>query len=79
MADDAEAFRAALPDAAGAIVEGMEFGATELDCAPNLRIVQKFGADLRNIDLEACAARRASRSDPSGGGSTARSRSTSSP
>ena len=57
MADDTDAFRAALPDAAGAIVEGMAFGAAELDCAPNLKIVQKFGADLRNIDLEACAAR----------------------
>ena len=57
MADDLDAFRAALPDAAGAIVEGMAFGAAELDCAPNLRIVQKFGADLRNIDVEACAAR----------------------
>ena len=57
MADDADAFRAALPDAEGAIVEGMAFGAAELDCAPRLKIVQKFGADLRNIDLDACAAR----------------------
>ena len=57
MADDVEAFRAALTDAEGVIVEGMAFGAAELDLAPGLRIVQKFGADLRNIDLEACAAR----------------------
>ena len=57
MADDVEALRAALPDAVGAIVEGMKFGAAELDCAPNLKIVQKFGADLRNVDVAACAAR----------------------
>ena len=56
MADDVEAFRAALADADGVIVEGMAFGAAELDLAPGLRIVQKFGTDLRNIDLAACAA-----------------------
>ena len=57
MADDAAAFRAALPGADGAIVEGMAFGAAELALAPGLKIVQKFGADLRNIDTDACAAR----------------------
>lgn len=56
MADDIEALRAALPDAEGVIVEGMAFGAAELDLAPGLKIVQKFGTDLRNIDLAACAA-----------------------
>lgn len=57
LVDDQESLRAALGDAEGLIVEGLAVGPEELDAAPKLKIVQKFGADLRNIDQEACAAR----------------------
>lgn len=57
MVDDADALHAALPDAAAAIVESLEFGAAELAAGPDVRIVQKFGIDARNIDAAACAER----------------------
>lgn len=57
MVDDQDTFRAALPDAEAVIVESLTIGADELDAAPKLKIVQKFGTDTRNIDLDACAAR----------------------
>lgn len=50
-------FRAALSEADAAVIQGLEVGAAELDRAPRLRIVQKFGTDLRNIDEAACARR----------------------
>jgi phosphoglycerate dehydrogenase-like enzyme len=46
-----------LADARGLIVESLEVGAGELAAAPNLVVVQKFGAIPRNIDAAACAAR----------------------
>ncbi len=52
-----DAFRAALPDADGAIIEDLEFGAEEIAAAPKLRIVHSFRSDIRNIDQAACAAR----------------------
>jgi phosphoglycerate dehydrogenase-like enzyme len=57
MLGDEESFRAALHEADGVIVEGFRVGREEIDAAPNLKIVQKFGTDTRNIDLEACAER----------------------
>lgn len=57
MVDDQESLRAALPEAEGLIVESLKVGPEELAAAPKLKIVQKFGADLRNIDLDACAKR----------------------
>jgi phosphoglycerate dehydrogenase-like enzyme len=48
---------AALPDAQAVVVESFPIGRAELAAAPNLRIVQKFGALLRNIDTAACAER----------------------
>jgi phosphoglycerate dehydrogenase-like enzyme len=48
---------AALPEATSVVVEALPFGQAELDLAPRLRIVQKFGTLTRNIDLAACAAR----------------------
>lgn len=55
MCADQETFRAALGDAHGIVCEGFTIGETELAAAPNLKVVQKFGTDMRNIDLEACA------------------------
>lgn len=50
-------FRAAIGDADGIICESLPVGAAELDAAPNLKVIQKFGTDTRNIDHAACAAR----------------------
>ena len=55
MVDDQKTFRAEIKDADATIVENFTIGEEELSTAPNLKIVQKFGVDLRNIDLEACA------------------------
>ena len=57
MVGDIESLRAALPNAAGAIIENLPFGRHELDIATDLKVVQKFGVDTRNIDLKACAER----------------------
>lgn len=56
MVGDQAALHAALPDADAVVVEGLKIGADELAAAPKLRMVQKFGIDTRNIDLDACAA-----------------------
>ena len=48
---------AELPSARCAVVESLTIGPAELAVAPHLRIVQKFGTVLRNIDVDACAAR----------------------
>lgn len=55
MVADQDAFRAALGDANGIVCEGFTIGEEELAAAPELKVVQKFGTDMRNIDLEACA------------------------
>lgn len=55
MYGDQAAFRAALDDADGIVCEGFTIGEAELAAAPKLKVVQKFGTDMRNIDLEACA------------------------
>lgn len=47
----------ALADATSVVVESLTIGPAELDAAPRLRMVQKFGTVTRNIDLAACAAR----------------------
>lgn len=57
MVGDQDEFRAAIGDADGIICETLTVGEAELDAAPKLKVVQKFGTDTRNIDLEACAAR----------------------
>jgi phosphoglycerate dehydrogenase-like enzyme len=49
--------RAALPDATAAMVESLEFGREEVERAPAIRAVQKYGTITRNIDLAACEAR----------------------
>ena len=57
MVGDGEEFRAELGDADGVICESLEIGPAELDAAPKLKVIQKFGTDTRNIDLDACAVR----------------------
>ena len=44
-----------LADARALIVEGLAVGAEEIAAAPHLKVIQKFGTDLRRIDTEACA------------------------
>jgi hypothetical protein len=46
-----------LRSAVGLVVEALPVGWSELNAAPQLRVVQKFGVNLRNIDRAACAAR----------------------
>jgi phosphoglycerate dehydrogenase-like enzyme len=55
MYGDQDTFCAALGDADGIVCEGFTIGEEELVAAPKLKVVQKFGTDMRNIDLEACA------------------------
>lgn len=55
MVADQEALHAALPDADAVVTEGLAVGQIELAGAANLKLVQKFGRDCRNIDLDACA------------------------
>ena len=57
MVDTPAAMLAALPDAQAVVVESFPIGRAELAAAPHLRIVQKFGALLRNVDTAACADR----------------------
>jgi phosphoglycerate dehydrogenase-like enzyme len=57
MASTQEELQAALADADGALVEGLQIGAQELARAPRLRVVYRFGFVMRNIDIAACAAR----------------------
>jgi len=57
MVDTPAAMLAALPAAQAVVVESFAIGRAELAAAPKLRIVQKFGALLRNIDTAACADR----------------------
>jgi phosphoglycerate dehydrogenase-like enzyme len=49
--------QASLEHATAVVVESLTIGPAELDAAPRLRLVQKFGCVTRNIDLAACAAR----------------------
>jgi phosphoglycerate dehydrogenase-like enzyme len=45
-----------LPPARALVVESFAVGADELGCAPQLEVVHKYGALLRNIDVAACVA-----------------------
>ncbi len=49
--------RANLPEASALVTESLTVGGTELALANQLRVVQKYGTILRNIDTAACAAR----------------------
>ncbi len=54
---DQDALRAALPDADLVVTESLRIDAAELDLAPRLRLVQKFGVIPGNVDLETCRRR----------------------
>jgi phosphoglycerate dehydrogenase-like enzyme len=57
MVASEDEMRAALKDAVALVVESFRVGRAELAAAPHLKVVQKFGTGLRNIDVAACAAR----------------------
>lgn len=57
LTNSQEEFRAALPEADAVVVEDFLVGEEELAVAPNLKFVQNFRTDMRNIDEPACAAR----------------------
>ena len=57
LTNSQEEFRAALPEAAAVVIEDFLVGEEELALAPNLKFVQNFRTDMRNIDETACAAR----------------------
>lgn len=57
MVDTQEELLAALPGADAFVTEGLEIGTRELAVADRLKVVQKHGVWLRNIDVPACAAR----------------------
>ena len=57
MVADGDALRRALGDADAIICESLTIGEAELAAAPNLKIIQTFGTDTRNIDLATCASR----------------------
>jgi phosphoglycerate dehydrogenase-like enzyme len=48
--------RANLPPARALVVESFAVGMEELGCAPQLKVVHKYGAVLRNIDVATCVA-----------------------
>lgn len=52
-----EELLAQLPAASALVTESLTVGATELAAAGKLKVVQKYGTVLRNIDTVACAAR----------------------
>lgn len=56
MVEDEAAMRTALPDADAVVSESFSIGKAELETGKNLKLIQKFGIDARNVDLAACAA-----------------------
>ncbi len=54
---DQAALHAQLADATVIVTESFEIGERQLAAAPNLKVVQKYGAMLRGIDVAACEAR----------------------
>lgn len=56
MVPDEDAMRAVLPDADALVTESLTVGADDLALARNLKFVQKFGIDARNVDMAACRA-----------------------
>ena len=57
LTNDQAEFAAAVGDADAVVVEDFTVGEEELAAAPNLKIVQNFRTDMRNIDEAACAKR----------------------
>lgn len=57
LTDSQDEFAAAIGDADAVVVEDFTVGEAELAVAPNLKIVQNFRTDMRNVDEAACAKR----------------------
>ncbi|MGB6537687.1 MAG: NAD(P)-dependent oxidoreductase [Xanthobacteraceae bacterium] len=57
LVETQEALRQNSADACALIVESLAVGDEEIAAAPKLKAVQKYGVDLRRIDLAACAKR----------------------
>lgn len=57
LVKDQAALRAQLPEASVVVTESFDIGAAEIALAPKLRVVQKYGAILRGIDVAACQSR----------------------
>lgn len=57
LVETQEELPANLAGARALIIEGLSVGAGEINAAPHLRAVQKYGVDLRRIDTAACAAK----------------------
>ena len=57
LASSQEELRAALPGAHAVVTESLVIGAAELALADQLKVIQKYGTVMRNIDVNACAAR----------------------
>jgi phosphoglycerate dehydrogenase-like enzyme len=57
LASNQEELRAALPGAHAVVTESLIIGAEELALAKQLKVVQKYGTVMRNIDVDACNAR----------------------
>jgi len=55
-----EELRAQLPGANILVVESLGVGSEELEIGSQLKVVQKYGTILRNVDIEACKARNVS-------------------
>ena len=55
MVESQDEMRAGLKDACALVVESLQVGPDDLAAAPALKVVQKFGTGLRNIDTGACA------------------------
>ncbi len=49
--------RANLKECCVLVVESFEISSVDIGAAPRLEIIQKFGATVRNIDVDACVAR----------------------
>jgi phosphoglycerate dehydrogenase-like enzyme len=56
LVETPEQMRAALPGSPALVVESLRVGEAELAAGSDLRVVQKYGSQPRNIDLAACAA-----------------------
>src|SRR5262245_53888149 len=52
-----EELQDSLGPAQAIVTESLSIGAAELDLAPHLKVVHKYGAVFRNIDVAACEAR----------------------
>jgi phosphoglycerate dehydrogenase-like enzyme len=57
MVTSETAMRENLPDCAALVVESFRVTREDLVAAPRLKVLQKFGTGLRNIDILACAER----------------------